>query len=73
MEENTAAKQQTAGEDVVAPWCNPLTLQPEHSRGVGSKPVRAPPLERHDKRSRTRIALSYFCATSPSPSDMVRG
>ena len=48
-------------EGVVAQWCNPLTLQPEQSGGVGSKPGRAPPLERHDKGSRTRLALSYFC------------
>ena len=26
---------------VVAPWCNPLTLQPEQSGGVGSRPGRA--------------------------------
>ena len=25
-------------EGVVAPWCNPLTLQPEQSGGVGSSP-----------------------------------
>ena len=36
-------------EGVVAPWCNPLTLQPEQSGGVGSNPGRAPPLERCDK------------------------
>ena len=48
-------------EGVVAQWCNPLTLQPEQSGGVGSKPDRASPLERHDNvRSRTRLALSYF-------------
>ena len=35
----------------MAPWCNPLTLQPEQSGGVGSNPGRAPPLERHDKGS----------------------
>ena len=40
-------------QSVVAPWCNPLTLQPEQSGGVGSSPGRAPPLERHDKGSRT--------------------
>ena len=40
-------------EGVVAPWCNPLTLQPEQSGGVGSSPGRTPPLERHDKGSRT--------------------
>ena len=36
-------------EGVVAPWCNPLTLQPEQSGTVGSNPGRPPPLERHDK------------------------
>ena len=35
-------------EGVVAQWCNLLTLQPEQSGGAGSKPGRAPPLERHD-------------------------
>ena len=44
-------------EGVVAPWCNPLTLQPEQSGGVGSSPSRAPPLERHDKGSRTQLGL----------------
>ena len=53
------------GEGVVAQWCIPLTLQPEEPRGVGSKPGRALPLERHDKGSRTRLALSYFCDSSP--------
>ena len=47
-------------EGVVVPWCNPLTLQPEQSGGVGSNPGRAPPLERHDKGSRTRLGLLYF-------------
>ena len=51
-----------SNEGVVVQWCNPLTLQPEG--GVGSKPGRAPPLERHDKGSRTRFALSYFCDPS---------
>ena len=51
-------------EGVVAQWCNPLILQPEPSGGVGSKPGRASPLERHDKGSRTRLALSYFCDPS---------
>ena len=36
-------------EGVMAPWCNPMTLQSEQSRGVGSKPDRAAPLERHDR------------------------
>ena len=47
-------------EGVVAPWFNPLTLQPEQSGGVGSSPGRVPPLERHDKGSRTRLGLLYF-------------
>ena len=51
-------------EGVVAQWCNPLTLQSEQSRRVGSIPGRAPPLERHDKGSRTRLALRYFRDTS---------
>ena len=51
-------------EGVVAPWCNPLTLQPEQSGGVGSNPRRAPPLERHDEGSRTRLSLLYFCDPS---------
>ena len=55
---------QTSHEGVVAPWCNPLTLQPEQSGGVGSSPGRAPPLERHDKGSRTRLGLLYFCDPS---------
>ena len=46
--------------DVVAPLCNPLTLQPEQSGGVGSSPGRAPPLERHDKGLWTRLGLLYF-------------
>ena len=49
---------------VVAPWCNPLTLQPEQSGGVGSSPGRTPPLERHDKGSRTPLGLLYFCDPS---------
>ena len=48
----------------MAPWCNPLTLQPEQSGGVGSSPGRAPPLERHDKGSQTRLGLLYFCDPS---------
>ena len=51
-------------EGVVAPWCNPLTLQPEQSGRVGSSPGRAPPLERHDKGSRTQLGLLYFCDPS---------
>ena len=41
----------------MAPWYTPLTLQPEQSGEVGSSPGRAPPLERHDKGSRTRLGL----------------
>ena len=51
-------------EGVVSQLCNPLALQPEQSGGMYSKPGRAPPLERHDKGSRTRSALSYFCDSS---------
>ena len=54
------AKQQSP----VKVLCNPLALQPEQSGGVGLKPGRAPPLERHDKGSWTRLALSYFCDPS---------
>ena len=39
-------------------WCNPQTLQQEQSGGVGSKPGWAPPLQRHDKGSQTRLALA---------------
>ena len=35
-------------EGVVAPWCNPLTLQPEQSGGESLNPGRVPSLERHD-------------------------
>ena len=51
-------------EGVVAQWCNPLTLKPEQSGGVGSNPSRTPSLERHDKGSRTRLGLLYFCDPS---------
>ena len=51
-------------EDVVAPWCNPLILQPEQSGGVGSKPGRAPPIERRDKGSQSRLGLLYLCDPS---------
>ena len=51
-------------ENVVAKWCNPLTLQPEQSSGVDPKPGRVPPLERHDKGWWTQTALSYFCDPS---------
>ena len=48
----------------MAQWCDPLTLQSEQSGGVGSILKRAPPLERHDKESRARLKLSYFCDPS---------
>ena len=54
----------TVFEGVVAQWCNPLTLQSEQSGGVASIPGRAPPLERHDKGSRTRLVLRYICDPS---------
>ena len=43
----------------MAQWCNPVTLQPEQLGGVGSIPGRTPPLERHDKESRTQSALLH--------------
>ena len=48
----------------VALWCRPLSLEPEQSDGHGSIPGRAQPLERHEKGSHTRLALSYFCDLS---------
>ena len=51
-------------EGVVAQWCNPLTLKSEQSDGMGSSPGRTPPLERHDKRLRTRLGLLFFCDPS---------
>ena len=39
-------------EGVFVQWCNPLTLQPEQSGGVGSIPGKNPPFERHDMGSR---------------------
>ena len=47
---------------VVAPCCNPLTLQPEQSGRRGSNPTST--FEHHDKGLRTRLALSYFCDPS---------
>ena len=44
-------KEKTEG--VVAQWCNPLTLKPEQSGGVGSRRDRASPLEHHDEGSLT--------------------
>ena len=52
------------GEGVVAQWCDPMTLKPEQSGGVGSRCDRASPLERHDNGSRTQFALSCFCDPS---------
>ena len=53
---------------IVAQWCNPLNLKPEQSGcqsgRVGLIPDRTPPLERHDKGSRTRLGLLYFCDPS---------
>ena len=44
---------------VVAQWCNPLTLQPEQLGGVGSMPVRTPPLlDRHDKGLWIQLGLN---------------
>ena len=51
-------------EGVVAPRCNPLTLQLEQSGGADSIPGRTPPLKCHDKGSRTRLGLLYFCDPS---------
>ena len=49
-------------EGVLVPCSNPLTLQPEQPGGRGSNPTST--FERHDKGSRTRLALSYFCDPS---------
>ena len=46
-------------EGVVAPCCNPLTLQPEQSGGRGSNPTST--VELHDKGSWTRLVLIYVC------------
>ena len=51
-------------EVVMAQWCNHLTLQPEQSGRVGSILGRTPPLECHDKGSRTQLGLLYFCKPS---------
>ena len=53
----------------VAQWCNHLTLQAEQSSGVGSSTSRAPPLERHEMESRTRLwqlhlHATYMCVSS---------
>ena len=49
---------------VITQWCNPLTLQPEQSGRDGSIPGSAPPLDCHDKGSRTRLGQLYFCDSS---------
>ena len=55
---------------VVAQWCNhfygfnPLNLESEQLGRRGAIPGRASPFEHHDKGSRTRLALSYFCDAS---------
>ena len=64
MLKNSKEATKTWREGVVAQWRNPLTSQPEQSGGVGSKPGGTPPLERHDKGSRNRLALSYLCNSS---------
>ena len=51
-------------EGVVAPWCDLLILQLEQSGGVGSNSGRAPPFERHNRGSQTRLGLLYFCDPS---------
>ena len=51
-------------EGVVAQWCNPLTLKPEQSGGVGSISCRTPSPDRRDKGSQTRLGLLYFCDLS---------
>ena len=48
-------------EGAVPQWCNTLTLQPEQLGGISSIPGKDPPLERHDKGSRNRLVLCYFC------------
>ena len=57
----------------VAQWCNPLTLQPEQSVGVGLILDRTSPLEHHDKGPWNRLrpqSLALKTATSPSPSTL---
>ena len=48
----------------MAHWCNPLTLKPEQSGRVGSRHDRTSPPERHDKGSRTRLALKTAASSS---------
>ena len=64
LETCLTAKNKREPEGVVAQWCNLLTLKPQQSGGVGSSPCRTPPFERHDKGSRTRLRLLYFCDPS---------
>ena len=45
---------------VAAQWCDPLTLQPERSGGVGSIPSRTPSLERHDKEPWTALKMQLY-------------
>ena len=45
----------------MAQLCNPLALKLEQPDGMSSIPGRTPPLERHDKGSRTRLGLP-ICA-----------
>ena len=45
---------------VVVPLCNSLTLKPEQSGVLGSIPGRTPPLERHDKGSRTQFSVAIL-------------
>ena len=61
-------------EGVVVPWCNPLTLQPEQSGGMGSIPVGPHHLSVQGVMDSTRSALFWRSqhlalknATSPSP------
>ena len=49
----------SCGAGVVAQWCNPLTLKPEQSVGVGLIPGRTLPLKRHDKGLQTQLGLLW--------------
>ena len=51
-------------ECVVVLWCNPMTLQPELSGGVGLNPGWAPSLERHDNGSQNPLGLLCLCDPS---------
>ena len=59
---NLVLTHKSGNEAVVAPCYNPLTMQPAQSGGRGANPTST--FERHDKGSRTRLALSYFCDPS---------